>query len=248
MSELLLPAPSFAPAAAQSPFSVEPRSDTHQRQLPCRHFRGPKNMKCGVEFDEWTMARALVRPTDTVIEFGARYGTTSCALANATKNSGRVVAVEPDGEALPYLLANRQQNQCAFAVLKGVLGTRALEFLKSKSDGYDSATKVVRAGVRGSSQRTGPHRAQTVPATTLESVETALGSRIDVALIDCEGCIETALSPKLAHQLKLILWEVRHSLDTRSKIDLRALRACNRATSSLSSFSMSAGGWRLFHH
>ena len=35
---------------------------------------------------------------------------------------------------------------------------------------------------------------------------------IDVALIDCEGCIETALSPKLAHQLKLILWEVRPSL------------------------------------
>ena len=104
---LVLPAPQFPSAAAQAPFDVEPRSDIHQRRLPCRSFRGPHTMRCGLEFDEWIMARALVRPTDTVVEFGARYGTTSCALAAATNNSGRLLAVEPDPEALPYLLANR---------------------------------------------------------------------------------------------------------------------------------------------
>ena len=75
---------------------------------PCKTFvgrgengTGPRSnrkgrIRCGIEWDEWVLVEALVSPSHTVLELGARFGTTSCALARATGNSGRVVAVEPD--------------------------------------------------------------------------------------------------------------------------------------------------------
>ena len=61
--------------------------------VSCGSFGGAG--QCGIEQDEWVAVEALVPPDATVLEFGARYGTTSCWLAHATRNSGRVVAVEP---------------------------------------------------------------------------------------------------------------------------------------------------------
>lgn len=66
------------------------------------------------------MVNALITPAHSVIEFGARYGTTSCMLAAATLNSGRVAVVEPDLSAHRDLLHNRGTHRCNF---HAVLGT-----------------------------------------------------------------------------------------------------------------------------
>lgn len=50
-------------------------------------------------------------PQHAVIEFGARFGTTSCRIARATNSSGRVVAIEPDRRAIPNLLHNRRRGK-----------------------------------------------------------------------------------------------------------------------------------------
>ena len=63
------------------------------RLSACKTFVGAN--PCGIEGDMWTMVHALLSPANTVLELGARYGTTSCAIAVATNNSGRVVSVEP---------------------------------------------------------------------------------------------------------------------------------------------------------
>ena len=148
-------------------------------------------MKCGIEFDEWMMVGALIRQNDTVLELGARYGTTSCSLAAATRNTGHIVSVGPDGQALPFLLQNRLH--CSVAVLHGAVGDRRLKFSRSNNpDGYGSSTSL--APERGGLTTHVP-----MPTWSVGKLETRFGWRFDVALIDCEGCIETALSARFAH-------------------------------------------------
>ena len=48
----------------------------------CNSYRGAS--RCAMEWDMWMMVNAFITPLDTVIEFGARYGTTSCVIAAAT--------------------------------------------------------------------------------------------------------------------------------------------------------------------
>ena len=77
----------------------------------CRSFRGPAaygrtGTWCFIEWNEWLMVSTLVTPAHTIMELGARYGTTSCMLAAATNNSGRVVSVDIDARIHPALLAN----------------------------------------------------------------------------------------------------------------------------------------------
>ena len=42
------------------------------------------------------LVREFINPTDIVMEFGGRYGTTTCAVAARQNNSGALIAVEPD--------------------------------------------------------------------------------------------------------------------------------------------------------
>ena len=50
-----------------------------------RSFRGAT--MCGIEWDEWQMVEALVRPSHVVLEFGARYGTASGSAFAAAGSS-----------------------------------------------------------------------------------------------------------------------------------------------------------------
>ena len=40
--------------------------------------------------------RRLIQPSDSVLEIGSRYGTTTCEVAVRQNNSANLVAVEPD--------------------------------------------------------------------------------------------------------------------------------------------------------
>ena len=168
------PAPRLPVASAIWPQELEPHV-CHDKNASCRIFSGPAEMKCGIEWDEWMLVRALVRPNDTVLELGARFGTTSCALAAATRNSGKVVAVEPDASVIHHLLQN--QRRCAFAALHGAVGEKPLAFLRSPiPDGYSSTTST--AWVRGRSVR--------VPMMTVSDLEARISAKFDVALIDAK--------------------------------------------------------------
>jgi len=85
----------------------------------CNSYRGAS--RCAMEWDMWMMVNALITPLDTVIEFGARYGTTSCVIAAATNNSGKVVCVEPDVSAHADLIFNRHRHKCNFHIFLGTV-------------------------------------------------------------------------------------------------------------------------------
>ena len=63
---------------------------------PCTSFEMLPGGQCAVEWDEWQIVRAMVPKNSTVLELGARFGTTSCVLSEAVSPGGMVVAVEPD--------------------------------------------------------------------------------------------------------------------------------------------------------
>ena len=98
----------LAPALT-GPISTPPGCEKNFRiKRHCRTFDGA--FFCGMEWDEWNLVRALVQPHNVVLELGARFGTTSCVLAERTGNNGNVVAVEPDPKAHKQLLRNRQRH------------------------------------------------------------------------------------------------------------------------------------------
>ena len=54
---------------------------------------------CDVEWDMNLLVKEVISPTDNVMEFGGRYGTTTCGLAVQQNNSGALISVEPDPTA-----------------------------------------------------------------------------------------------------------------------------------------------------
>ena len=192
---MLDPAPAFSANAATAPPECEPN---FRVKRACKTYTGA--FFCGMEWDEWQLANALVTPRDTVLELGARFGTTSCVLAQRTGNSGGVVSVEPDPTVHRLLLQNRDRHNCSFHVLKGVVGDVPIA-LSREHGHYATRTMSARPGASGGS---------VLPSLTFESIEQRIGRRFDTMLIDCEGCIDqffAGTNRRLLSQLRLILME-----------------------------------------
>ena len=49
-----------------------------------------------MELATHSAVRKLIQPTDSVLEVGSRYGTTTCEVAVRQNNSGKLISVEPD--------------------------------------------------------------------------------------------------------------------------------------------------------
>lgn len=159
----------------------------------------PCGCQCAIEFDEWLTVDALVKTDDVVIEWGARYGTTSCRLAQATNNSGNVFSVEPDVRAYNNLIKNRQHHHCNFHIIQGVVSDGPLAMGTSLGLNAGYSQRTVSSASEHSLMR---------PNHKLSDLETIANRKVNVALIDCEGCIKHCLSiPGILEQLDLILLE-----------------------------------------
>ena len=169
----------------------------------CKSYRGAS--RCAMEWDMWMMVNAFITPSDTVIEFGARYGTTSCVIAAATNNSGRVVSVEPDVSAHADLIFNRNRHWCNFHIFLGTVSASSMMHIGhgKLANGYAYAMSPIKS----------ENVTSTIPNVHHGEVERALGSRFNVAVVDCEGCVEHVLFQEkhdesaLVQQLDLILME-----------------------------------------
>ena len=208
------PADIWSPSPNYSGLPIAPLDQSDfkgvRRSSPCERFSG--DITCQVERDEWLLAAAFIRPGDTVLELGARWGTTSCALARMTNNSGSVVAVEPDQSVHRALLVNRHVCRGNFHIVRGSVGDFDLRLSKGlgpSADNYGIVSTRVPGAVAGAvpsashasamestsesasasaawSQR--PARRRRVPRLSLDEVESHLGGRkIDTVLLDCEG-------------------------------------------------------------
>ena len=152
-------------------------SNVRTWEAEAKHF-SKKNEEAGmIEFDEWMLSNAFVREGDVVIEFGARYGTTSCILSRNTGKTGHVIAVEPDIKVHGYLLRNLHTHRCSAYTVLGTVSNKPLYMQDANMDvGYATSTTAKPQG-----------GGVALPSIDVATIEKTVGKRINIALIDCEG-------------------------------------------------------------
>lgn len=169
----------------------------------CDDWDAPQgSFSCGIEFPEHALVRKWIPKDATVMEFGARFGTTSCEIAKQIGNSGRLVSVEPDESVWPSFAMNLKSHNCRSHVVRGVMGSKPVTF--SGGQNYASRTEEVKDGSVVEPGLT------VIPNYQFDEIESALGMRIDTLLIDCEGCgqfMMDQLGEKIKTQINLVLFE-----------------------------------------
>jgi len=177
---------------AGSSTAAEPKTVA---QNGCSEFVGT-NIICQIEFPEHKLVRDWIPKNATVMEFGARFGTTTCEIAHKQQNSGRLISVEPDATVWRDLQTNLASNNCHAHVLQGVVASTP-SFMPAGNTFYNAQSSKQPIGVQ-------------VPIFKFDDIESALGLKVDTLLIDCEGCLPDLMEqigPKLDHQIDLILLE-----------------------------------------
>lgn len=174
---------------------------------------------CQMEFPEHELVRQFIEPHMTVLELGARYGTTTFAIAAQQGNSGKLVAVAPDHRVWTVLDDNLKKHSCNAKVLRGVVGT----VKRNVSEGGYGTRAAVRthgplvrrvgkndaleAGEQGQTSKW--HEQFSATPTPLSKLQSDMNMSFDTLLIDCEGCVEYFLqeNPDVLKQVSTILME-----------------------------------------
>lgn len=124
---------------------------------------------------------------DFAVQAGARYGTTSCAIANVLGNSGNVVSVEPDHRVWNILDENRVSHNCNFWIVRGVIGDSPMEISGKMYSSRSSVRDSQKGAKRDKCEVAGPG----YEYYTFTDIQSVTKLNFTALLIDCEGCIET---------------------------------------------------------
>ena len=129
------------------------------------------------------MAAQVITPEDVVLEVGARYGTTSCAVAEIQGNSGNLITVEADPSVWNILQHNLETHSCYGHMVLGVMGEKDLILVEEDRVinmplGYAKITSEDQTAK-------GTH----VAHFTWDDIETQTGLKITTIIFDCEGCM-----------------------------------------------------------
>lgn len=137
---------------------------------------------CPMETVEHNLVRKFVEANDTVLELGARFGTTTCEIAHKLKNSINLISVEPDKDVWNLLVENSFSHFCNYWLVRGVISDRP----SVVSSGL-YATRTT-----GATKRIGGETGNAKISKsffTFNEIQELTNLRVSVLLIDCEGCI-----------------------------------------------------------
>lgn len=145
-----------------------------------------------VEQHEWRLAQKYVKPSDCVLELGARYGTVSVVVDKILTNKNKLVCVEPDKSVWRSLEINRNHNNCEFLILKGTISKSPQKFYDCE---YGSFTLNDELGETNNYD--------------LNQIQEVFNLRFNVLIADCEGCVCTLLNdyPDFLNQLTTVIFE-----------------------------------------
>lgn len=134
---------------------------------------------CPMENIEHSLVDKYIRSNDVVLELGARFGTTSCAIAHKLNNSGNSVAVEPDPAVWNLLSYNRHTHNCNFWIFRGVISNQSAIVTPGS---YDT-----RAVIKERNPIPGKNG---TPFLSYGAIQELTKLQFTTLLIDCEGCID----------------------------------------------------------
>jgi FkbM family methyltransferase len=139
-----------------------------------------------MELIEHQLVSSFIPAHAKVLELGARFGTTSCALSRKVFEKGVVVSVEPDERVWGYLEHNRISHHCSFYIVHEPVGNSTVSIGKGN---YETV-----ASYSDSPQKQDDKGRPNF--YTLSELEMAVGFSFDALLIDCEGCIDNLFVDK----------------------------------------------------
>ena len=117
LAAVLIPAETFGLESAVGILDVE-----RQKVRTCSFLdEASQPLPCGNETTNLGRIRRWVHSKATVLELGAQYGMTSCEIAKAIQNSGRIVTIEPNPRVWTALHRNLVAHNCSAHVLQGGL-------------------------------------------------------------------------------------------------------------------------------
>ena len=158
---------------------------------------------CLIERDMFSVAEDVITPQDVVLEVGARYGTTSCAVARYQGNSGNLIAVEADPSVWSVLQYNLARHSCNAHLVLGVMGEKDLVLVDEEQFinmplGYAKVTSEDKTAK-------GTH----VKHFSWDDIESQTGLKINTIIFDCEGCMFPILKAyrHKFHQIKKVIIE-----------------------------------------
>mmetsp|Transcript_19857 Transcript_19857/g.35746 ORF Transcript_19857/g.35746 Transcript_19857/m.35746 type:complete len:318 (+) Transcript_19857:57-1010(+) len=156
---------------------------------------------CHMESPEHELVQKYILANATVLELGARYGTTTCEIAAAQGNSGNLVAVEPDPMVWDVWKKNVEAHGCAANQLMQVVGN--VNRTQQGENHYGTRFSLSDANM--------PSFVDIEPgsAVAFSEVERKFNLKFDTLLIDCEGCIKYFLedNPGVLEGINTILLE-----------------------------------------
>ena len=150
-----------------------------------------------LEKPEQDLAKEYILQNDVVLELGARYGSVSCVINSKLSNKTNQVVVEPDDRVWAALEKNRNNNGCAFHIVKGFISKKKLDLtnLDHWYDGY-GATFI-------------ENDATNIPSYSLDEIKEKYHLQFNVLVADCEGFLEVFFdeNPGLYDDLRMIIFE-----------------------------------------
>jgi FkbM family methyltransferase len=149
-----------------------------------------------VERVQQCFCEKYIDPNDSVLELGARYGSVSCAINLILNNKKNQVSVEPDDRVWDVLTKNRDNNNCEFNIVYGLISKEKFSLNKNYDEGYFTHT------VKDENSKINNY--------TLNEVKTKYNiKKFNVLVADCEGFLEQFFddNPELYDELELLIYE-----------------------------------------
>lgn len=126
------------------------------------------------EIEEQYQAYKFIKPEDTVLELGGRYGSVSVVINKLVKDKNSHVVVEPDENVLPSLEKNKQLNKCDFTVCPKFISNKNKKIVY---DGYGTRIE--------DSDNDDDNNKQ----LSYQSFKELYPQKFNVLVADCEGCL-----------------------------------------------------------
>lgn len=232
LAAVLIPAETFGMEAAVGILESEVRDPQSCSFLD----ETGRPLNCGTETTNIGRIRKWVHAKATVLELGAQYGMTSCEIAKAIQNSGRVVTIEPNPRVWSVLHRNLLSHNCSAHVLQGGLQrggreNRLVDTTNRTKPALDWRQNLVRTMLLSTvSQKAPPLEehpdtsfisnstetqnstgadVRRVPHVKLSTLLEESGLSFDTIVANCEGCLKAVLEsfPQVLETMHTVIFD-----------------------------------------
>lgn len=149
-----------------------------------------------IENTEQILVQRYIKPTDSVLELGARYGSVSVRVNKILKDKTKHIVIEPDKRVWKALTYNRYKNKTKFKIFQGFVANKKYKLINKKAWSGYASTMV-------------EDESSEIPNISLPNLLKKVNFTPNVLIADCEGCLCDFMDENydFITQLRMIIFE-----------------------------------------